>query len=154
VGERNILFVVTRTLVPEERLVEAVAQALGIAADDVALLGEQSLGTLPPAIVEMFDVTGGEFTRQLTVYVDPTYSRVDTDLQFATGLARALNDDVLTPLPSSGRLVEDVNPYLWLLVRPDGAAYRVSGSAEAEADDEDAIVLDQSVPMVPYEPAE
>jgi hypothetical protein len=111
-----------------DRLQLAVARAFGLPGKDVRPL-DRPEAREAAVVIEVHDLLRG-FRTHLALYLLPSkLPRRDlTELDIAKRLSSALNQDALL---SSG---DSANPFLWLLVKPDGSVWRARQRQPAEDD--------------------
>jgi hypothetical protein len=139
--KRRCFVVVARWLVSANELFAAISSALGVELGSVRQLDDSDADGAS-VLVESYDVGQRGFLLRLNLYVDPgKIIEPSSDVGLARLLSRELSQDVIAPFPLVGDEVTDANSYLWILVRPDGRAYKV---AQVPGDDDDGIVIDES----------
>jgi hypothetical protein len=145
--ERTILNVHLRGAQTDDAVVGALSRALGLprehirdlAADDVdgaAVLLERGVANTKRARA---------FRTTISAYVDPTQGvALGDDLALARVLARELLVDALAPRP------DDDDPYLWILVKPDGRTFVVSQTLDEGDEADDVVVNDAPAALKPW----
>jgi hypothetical protein len=128
-----------------KELRRSIAEIFHAPVSDVAELSDTDVTAQQARIViELQEAAGDDFRLDVQVFMPDDTRGPRSDHELARALAPLIQDDVLASLPASDSRA--ANPFLWLLVRPDGRAFLVRQRPDQDPD----LVLDSGF-MEPWD---
>ncbi len=116
--DKTIFELHLRSRLDIETILDEVVSAFEVSRDEVRTLEEATANT--PVVVEVHWRSVGLCT-SVSIYVDTTKCmRIKSSLELAALFASSLKQDVVVSPPS-----DEVDPYVWTVVEPNGQARRV-----------------------------